>query len=43
MQFSFCRNLTAGGGEAVLEQLLGLAGPFVESFCECLLDEVKTD
>jgi hypothetical protein len=27
-------NLTAGGGEAVLEQLLGLVGPFAESFCE---------
>jgi hypothetical protein len=35
---SLSKNLTAGGsGEAVLEQLLGLVGPFAESFCDEIL------
>jgi hypothetical protein len=33
-------NLTAGGGETVLEQLLGLFGPFAEFFCDFWLDLV---
>ena len=35
--FLFLESSTASGGEAVLEQLLGLVGPFVESFCECFV------